>query len=374
MSIKGDLDIKALILSVSTGQGHNCAASALQEKLIEKGVECRTIDAFFQINKFLGFTVSKGYLLAVNKLSRSYARVYSKLEKRSSSAHSPTLHAFSVLSPKIGEYISSFSPDVIICTHVFAALIVSELKRKNMLSANTIGIVTDFTVHPYWEEVTNLDYIVIPSEHLEWQCIKKGYKKSQILPFGIPLRNSFEKRYEKNTAKAALGFYSDKPLITVISGSMGYGSLSETVKKIDSLQKCFQIAAVCGSNKTEVEKLYRMKTRHKLKGYGYTDKIPLLMDASDYIITKPGGISISEALSRSLPIILNRPILGHEERNSAFLLNCGAAMAVSENCTVEEIIWQLLSDENLKKAISKRAETLGKSNASERLASFILKI
>ncbi len=243
-----------------------------------------------------------------------------------------------------------------------------------MLSAKTFGIVTDFTVHPYWEDVTNLDYIVIPSERLGWQCRKKGFKNSQILPFGIPINKKFETKIEKSKAKEALGFYHDKPLITVMSGSMGYGSVSETVKKIDRLKKCFQIAAVCGSNTKEFDKLSNMKLCHRVKIYGYTDKVSLLMDGSDCIITKPGGISVSEALSKSLPMMLNRPIPGHEERNLTFLLNCGTAMAVSDNCPIEEILWQFLSDSELRFDMTKAAGKLGKTDASERLARFISKL
>ncbi len=310
--------------------------------------------------------------MSVDRLSGSYASVYGKLEKRKSSPNSPALRALSFIAPRIGAYIAEASPDIIICTHVFAALIVSELKRKDMISAKTFGIVTDFTVHPYWEEVTSFNYIVIPSERLAWQCHKKGFKSSQILPFGIPINKKFESKTEKKQAKALLGFYPDKPLVTVMSGSMGYGSVSETVKKIDKLKKCFQIAAVCGSNISEFEKLTKMRFRHNVKVYGYTDKISTLMDSSECIITKPGGISVSEALSKSLPMILNRPIPGHEERNLTFLLNCGTAMAVSDNCPVEEILWQFLSDSELRADMTKAARKLGKDNASERLSEFIL--
>ncbi len=369
---KGELDMKALILTVTAGQGHNSTAAALHDKLTEKGIECRTVDACYQINKFLGFTVSKGYLLSVDRLSGSYANVYEKLEKRHPSQNSPALLALSFLAPKIGDYINDFSPDVIVCTHVFAALIVSELKRRKMLTAKTFGIVTDFTVHPYWEEVTNLDHIVVASERLEWQCRKKGFKAKQILPFGIPINKKFEACKNKAEAKKELGFFGDKPLITVMSGSMGYGSVSDTVKRIDKLKKCFQVAVVCGSNTSEYERLSEKHFKHRIKVYGYTDKISTLMDGSDCIITKPGGISVSEALSKALPMILNRPIPGHEERNLMFLLNCGVAMAVSKNCPIEEILWQFLSDSELRCDMSRAAKRLGKTNASERLADFIL--
>ncbi len=365
---------KVLILTVTTGSGHNSTAMALHTNIKNSGADCRIIDVCYSVNKFLGFTVDKGYLLSVDELSKIYASTYTKLEKRKANPRSAILKFCSLISAKINNYISEYEPDVIVCTHVFAALTLITLKRKGLLKAKTIGIVTDFTIHPYWEDVTDLDYIVIPSERLSWQCRKKGFKDSQILPFGIPIKSQFSVKTEKPEAKKLLGFYPDKPLVTVMSGSMGYGSITNTVKKIDKLNKCFQIAAVCGSSEEEFNKLTAAKIRHKILKLGYTDKINLLMDASDCIITKPGGLSVSEALSKRLPMILVNPIPGHEERNLTFLLNSGAAMAVSENCPVEELVWQFFSEKEVRENMVRAVKAIGKTDASKRLSEFILKL
>ena len=363
---------KVLILTVTTGQGHNSTAMALHTAVKESGAECRTIDVCYFVNKFLGFTVSKGYLLSVDALSKSYASTYARLENRDANPNSAVLKLCGIVASKLSAYISEYDPDVIVCTHVFAALTVVSLKRKGLITAKTFGIVTDFTIHPYWEDVTDFSYIVTPSERLMWQCKKKGFRENQILPFGIPLRDQFSGCTEKSEAKKLLGFYPDKPLITVMSGSMGYGSITKTVKKIDKINKCFQIAAVCGNSEEEFHKLSETKTRHKILKLGYTDKISLLMDASDCIITKPGGLSVSEALSKGLPMILVNPIPGHEERNLTFLINSGAAMAVSENCPVEELVWQFFSEDKVRENMTSAAKAIGKTDAAKRLARFLI--
>lgn len=363
---------KVLVLTVSTGQGHNSTATALHTAVKNNGGECRTIDVCYFINKFLGIVVSKGYLLSVDALSKSYASTYSRLEGREANPNSAIIKLCGLIAPKLSEYISDYNPDVIVCTHVFAALTVVSLKRKGLISAKTVGIITDFTVHPYWEDVTAFNYIVVPSERLLWQCRKKGFRESQVLPFGIPLRENFSKSISKSKAKKMLGFYPDKPLITVMSGSMGYGGIADTVKKIDGVNKCFQIAAVCGNAEEQLKKLNSIRMRHKTLRLGYTDKISLLMDASDCIITKPGGLSISESLSKGLPMILVNPIPGHEERNLTFLLNSGAAMAVSENCPVEELVWQFFSEKNVRDNMTRAAKAIGKTDAAKRLAEFLI--
>ncbi len=363
---------KVLILTVSTGQGHNSTAMALHTAIKSHGADARTLDVCYYINKFLGLVVSKGYLLSVDALSGSYASTYSKLENRNANPNSAIFKLCSLFAPKLNEYISDYNPDVIVCTHVFAALSVVTLKRKGLIRAKTVGIITDFTVHPYWEDVTDFNYIVTPSERLLWQCRKKGFSESQVLPFGIPLRAEFSEKTNKARAKKLLGFYPDKPLITVMSGSMGYGSITRTVKDIDKVNKCFQMAVVCGNSEEELNKLKDTKLRHKTLKLGYTDKISLLMDASDCIITKPGGLSISESLSKGLPMILVNPIPGHEERNLTFLLNSGAAMAASENCPVPELVWQFFSEKKVRDNMSSAAKAIGKTDAANRLAEFII--
>lgn len=363
---------RVLILTVSTGQGHNSTANALHTAVTGVGGECRTIDICYFVNKFLGIVVSKGYLLSVDALSKSYSSTYTKLEGRKANPNSAIVKLCSLLAPKLFEYISEYKPDAIVCTHVFAAMTVVSLKRKGLISAKTLGIITDFTVHPYWEDVTDLNYIVVPSERLLWQCRKKGFRESQVVPLGIPLREDFSKSVSKSKAKKMLGFYPDKPLITVMSGSMGYGGIAETVKKIDSVNKCFQIAAVCGNAEDQLKKLNSTRMRHKTLRLGYTDKVSLLMDASDCIVTKPGGISTSEALSKGLPMILVNPIPGHEERNMTFLINSGAAMAVSENCPVEELVWQFFSEKDVRSNMTRAAKLVGKTDAAKNLAGFLL--
>ena len=366
--------MKTLILTVSTGQGHNSTASAIHSYLTAAGSECRTLDACYYVNKFLGFTISKGYMLSVDSFSKSYANIYEKLEKRRPSKRISKSAAFNVIASKLREYINDYEPDVVVCTHIFAALAVENLLQKKQICCKTIGVVTDFTIHPYWEDVTNFDYIVFPSERLTWQCRKKGFKYSQMLPFGIPINPKFSTKIDKKTARERLCLYPDVPTITVMSGSMCYGGLTNTVKKLDKLKKCFQIIAVCGSSEEEFNKLAKANFKHKVLKLGYTDKISLIMDASDCILTKPGGLSTSEALAKGLPMILTTPIPGHEERNLTFLLNSGAAMAVSDNCPVEEIVWQFLSDEEIRNDMAEAACKLGKPNAVKTLGDFIINL
>lgn len=365
--------MKVLILTVTAGEGHNTTAKALEVQLKKRGNECLLVNAGEYCSKLLGKALEYGYLLSIDAFSKPYSIVYGMLEKRSPNTDGRSVFKlpYRFIARCLEKLIDDYSPDVIVCTHIFAGLSVGILKNEGKIKAKTIGIITDFTVHPYWEDIPCFDYFVLPSEKLCWQGYKKGFKASQLLPFGIPVREEFSVTVSQKEARRQLGLMIDKPIIMIMGGSMGYGGISDTVKHIDKINKCFQIVVVCGNNKRELKKIEAYKAKHRILALGFTDRIPLIMDASDCIVSKPGGLSVSEALSKSLPLILTTPIPGHEERNAAFLINTGAAMAISENSPVEEIVWQFLSDANTRTRMKKAARMLGHADAASRLAEFI---
>ena len=369
--MKGRERIKALIISASTGQGHNSTANAIQSVFLDNGWQCTVIDAHYQAFKPLGFCLSKGYLITIKCFSGAYAHTYTKLERRKTGKKDMTVLSSKMIAGRIGKYIESYQPDVIICTHVFAGMSIQHLINKGKISAKTYGIITDFTIHPYWEELLGFDGLVIPSEKLMQQALNKGFKEEQLLPFGIPIHSKFSVSTEKRIAREQLGLMPDKPVITVMSGSMCHGGICRTVQRIDKINNCFQIVAICGSSEKQFKQLKNLTFRHKVLKLGFTDKVNLIMDASDIIITKPGGLSTAEALSKELPMIISKPIRGHEERNLAFLTDNGVAMSVSEDKPVDVLVKQYFTDEATRKNMKNAVNEIGKKNAAKKLFDYI---
>ena len=333
--------MKTLILTVTAGYGHNSTAAAVKTAFSQDENECKVVDICYENNKLIGFTIDKGYLASVRLAE--------------------------YLSKKYRDKILEYEPDVVVCTHVLAAMVIKPYILSGELNAKTFGILTDFTLHPYWEEATELDYIVIPSEKLADECIAKGYAPEQILSIGVPIQQKFSNVLSKAEARAQLGLMTDKPVITVMSGSMGYGGITETVRALDKINTCFQIIAVCGSAEKELKKLEMARFRHKVLKLGFSDQVNVIMDASDCIITKPGGLSVSESLSRELPMILAHPIPGHEERNLRFIVDNGAAIEITEDFKVDEAVKAFLTDEALRASLVASASAIGKKNAAGKL-------
>ena len=369
--------MKVLIVSVTCGQGHNSTAKAIKKQMESYGIECTILDAFEHINRILAKALDDGYQLSTKYISKPYASMYKLAEHRKKNAEdaSSVKVVNTLLASKLRSYIEEYNPDVIISTHCFAAAMVDILKEKKIVHSINIGIVTDFTAHPFWEESIHFDYIVTPSELLNLQLQRKGFGAEKILPFGIPIDPKFAvDSVTKQQARETLGLDPNKLTVLVMSGSMGFGNIRGVVASLDRLPSDFQAIVVCGNNADAKEEIDGMRKTKTFLTYGYVNNVDFLMSAADCIVTKPGGLTSSEALAKRLPMIIVNPIPGQEDRNSEFLLNSGAAMAASETCPVDEVIYQFLQNPNRRKSMAESIDFIRHPESTKTLCDFIVKL
>ncbi|MBR5453883.1 MAG: glycosyltransferase [Clostridia bacterium] len=367
--------MKVLILSITAGEGHNSTAKALKAELEAGGAQCEFLDTYGYINKALRYTIANGYLFFSSHTKRMYAKAYRMQEKRSPSKKlSPLKLTNKAMAKKLYKYITEYDPDVIVCTHIFAAMLVDILKTKAKINAKILSILTDFVFHPYWEEGLHADKVVIPNDMLIMQARKKGYRDEQIEPIGIPIRRKFENIGSREDARDSLGIARDKLTVLIMGGSMGFGKLDKVVKGLDRIPLDFQMLVVCGNNAEAKQKIEKLELNKPTMVYGFVDNVDVMMDASDCIVSKPGGLTTSEALAKRLPMIIVNPIPGQEDRNREFLLNNGAAMAVSETCPLDEVIFQLFSSPDRIEEIRRNIDKIRRPHASADLVELIRKL
>lgn len=363
--------MKGLIFSITAGQGHNQTAKVLSNYLNEAGVECSYMDVYEYINPLLSESVSKLYLMSSKNMPKIYGTGYRMCEKRDvSTNHVLPKMTNAFLAKRLLKLVRREKPDVIICTHVFAALLVTYLTGHIDIHTHTIGIITDFTIHPYWED-TNLDYYVTASEVLTHQGVKKGIPEYKFIPIGIPIDPKFSHRKDKKEARKILGI-GDKDTILVMSGSMGFGNVLDEIKELDKLNLDYQIVTICGNNKKLKSQIDKLEMKKEIYNYGYVDNVDLFMDAADCIVTKPGGLTTSEALAKGLPMIMNNPVPGQEDRNVEFLLNAGAAMKVSKTFPIDDAIYNLFINKNRRMTLDSSIKSLQKPNSTIDLVEFII--
>ena len=366
-----------LILSVTAGEGHNSTARAISTALEARGADCLILDLFDYISPEFAKLISEGYLLMTEKAKYAWKFGYSLAEKRRVNEHefTPTNVLRRMVSGELLDFIRADHYDAILFTHPFPGILLDFMKEKRMISAPTVGILTDFTFHPYWEDCTDNDYVVVPDSLLLPQAHRKGFRDEQVLPFGIPIHPKFSETMSKADARRFLGIDEHLTTFLIMGGSMGYGNMAENVRKIDALDagRDFQLIVVCGNNaemKREIDEIAK-KARHPMLVTGFVKTIPQMMDAADCIITKPGGLTTSEALAKHLPMIIANPIPGQEERNAEFLLNNGCAMATSKTCPIDECIYQLLKSDVRLPSMRDCISAISKPGSAETLAQFL---
>lgn len=359
-----------MILSITAGQGHNQTAKVLNDYFVQQGVECTYMDVYEYINPLLSDSVSKIYLMSTKSIPKIYGKIYRLCEKRpSDEPHRLPRLTNQLLGHKLSKLINEQNPDFIICTHVFAALLVTCLDGEIRDNIKTYGIITDFTIHPYWED-TKLDYYITPSETLTLQAVKRGLPAEKFIPLGIPIDTKFESKSERDEALKTLNL-PDKRTVLVMSGSMGFGDIISEIEALDKSELDFQIITVCGNNKKLKAKIDELKTNKKLFNYGYVNNVDVMMDAADCIVTKPGGLTTCEALAKGLPMIMSNPVPGQEDRNVEFLLNAGAAIKVSRTFPIDEAVNLILTSKRMS-LISKTIEILAKPTATRDLVNFVI--
>ncbi len=365
--------MKGLIFSITTGQGHNQTAKVMAEELEKNGVQCKYMDVYEYIHPKLSETVDKLYLMSTKNVPKMFGMGYRMMELREGGNNHilPKLTNI-VLAKKLLKLIREEEPDFIICTHVFAALLATYLKDHFNKKIHTIGIVTDYTIHPFWED-TKLDYYVTASELLEHQGLKKGIPPEKIKAFGIPIAPKFATKRSKKDAFSLLGIPRKKTVL-VMSGSMGFGKMTDGIQELDRLPFDFQIVTICGNNKKLKEQIDNLELKKDIYNYGYVDNVDVFMDAAECIVTKPGGLTTSEALAKGLPMIMNNPVPGQEDRNVEFLLNAGAALKISDTFSLSDAIYQLFLNEERLESLYRSISFLGKPHSTESLVKFVISL
>lgn len=363
--------MKILIMSIKAGYGHHSAAKAIIEEFEENGHECIMLDVFSYINKHLGNSIQDGYLISTKYLSTPYGKVYGKLNRKDQpyDKHSALAMVSQLISKKLESFSEEFKPDLIIGTHSFACMVMTVLVQNGTVTCPTIGIVTDFTIHPFWES-SMLDYYVTPDGLLSYEMMRKGIPAEKILPIGIPIRKQFSYKIDKLEARKMLGI-KDKRTILVMSGSMGYGNMKKTLVEMDKFKGDFQILCVCGSNKKIKSVIEKRQWKKDIYIYGFVDNIDVMMDASDIIVSKPGGLTTSEAFAKGLPMITVNPLPGQEDRNADFLVNSGAVIMVNKRYTVSEALYQILNCPWRVNLMEESVRHIGKPNASKDFYKFV---
>lgn len=364
--------MKALILSTKTGEGHNSASKAIAESLSALGCEVVLDDILKTGQKNVSRPVSGLYVGLTTHAPWFFGMLYHAGELVSSSRrHSPIYYLNALYWKSLLHKIEQIKPDVILCPHIFSAQAVTFLRLRHGLAIPAAGLVTDYSCSPFWEE-TQLDKYIIPSPGLTGEFTRKGVPAQKLVPIGIPVSARFCTTVPKQQARAAFGLHSG-PVFVLMGGSMGFGHLSQLAQAILSRMPSAQVVTVCAENSALLEKTERLGLKN-LIALGYVENISALMDAADVLLTKPGGLSATEALSKRVPVVFTDPIPGGEEQNARFISALGASVFAQGVVPAADAAVALMKDPARRTAMCAAQERHFPHGTAERVARLLISL
>lgn len=393
---------KVLIMSASTGGGHNRAAKAIKEELIKKSIdgvpiECKIIDSLKLVNTTMDKIISRGYEKSAIYTPNAYGTVYRFSESGLISRNEFKGNMITnFMAKRFRKLLLDEKPDLIIGTHPFPMIALSTLKKQCKTSSNNIShtsfnnsfhsyfneenfpklisVLTDYTTHSTWIQ-HELDYYIVGHEYVKELLISEGVDDKKIKPIGIPVEKSFLQNKSRNEVLSNLGLNPDKLTVLLMGGSFGAGNIKETFEEMIDIDRDFQVLVITGRNESLKEKLLKRCETHPTKKtihiLGFTDKMNDILASIDVLITKPGGLTTTEAILKEVPMIVPYYIPGQEEENLDFLCNCGSALKTTKKYSLSVLLKILIDNPSRLNILKQNINSIKKLNASENIANLI---
>ena len=373
---------KYLIITVTAGEGHNSMAKALREKLEQdKNNIVKVIDIFKAYGKpgkvlFIndGYLNACKYALPLYNLVFRNMQLHDPLDKNKSIAQTWLEYE----TPLLLNDIYSFQPDVIIGTHFYSGIMITNLKKRFRIPAKVVSLLTDYTVHPFHECATGIDYLITPTEYLHPQLEFKGYSSEQLVPLGIPVREEFSKEQSKEDARKELGIDENMFTCTISIGGGGFGGSEKILKKLLKIETPIQIIVVNGRNKEAFRRIENIveynDTPHKIVNYGFVNFMSTIMSASDCIVGKCGATVLNEALNKRRVLILNDKLAQQEYDNMMYLNANNACIRVNKYFPLELVVEHLTRHPEIITKLETAIDKVRRPNALNNICNFVAEL
>ena len=359
--------MRILILSASVGSGHMRAAQALGAALRETApqVETRLVDVLDHAHPAFKSLYGGGYLKLASRAPHLVGYLFDRLDQPGARGDAVRLRLQRLFLGGLERLLLEERWDLAVSTHFLPAEILAHLRRRGKLSLPQAVAVTDFDAHRIWMHEPCERYFAA-SDEAAAALRHFGVDAGRISVTGIPIHPRFAARSRASAARRAMNLAADRPVILLLGGGCGMGPMERLFEALDEVSSPIQIVAVAGRNETLRRRLSRraLASKQKARVLGYTDRIDELMRASDLIVTKPGGLTVSEALACGVPLAIVDPIPGQESRNGDFALEHGAAIKIQRPSALTHKVELLLATPERLEQLKASARRLGRPVAA----------
>lgn len=410
--------MKVIILSATTGGGHMRAANAIKDYLKNFANDVLVLDTIEYINPILNKTITEGYEYLAKRKPNIYKVLYDTANKKS--IMQAITNVNSLISKKLIPLIDEYNPDVIITTHPFSTEMVSRLKGMQKISTPIVCIMTDYAPHRTWIN-ENVDAYIVSNDEMVKSMYDMGVPYWKVYPYGIPIDGAFYTKKDKEIVLKEMGLSPKLPTILIMAGSFGVKNILSIYQEILSISVNFQIIVITGRNEElydSIEEVMRGTRSRKVRGpkllhsymsrlksktlrlirkkrekniirsankyrefhkkntriLYFTKEVDKYMQTADLIITKPGGLTITEALACNLPMAIFDAIPGQEEENADFLVSNNMAIRLESGEKGAISIKNLLENVSKLEDMRLSCKIFNKSDSLEKIKLLIERI
>lgn len=367
--------MRILIATVSAGGGHVAAAKALADawKVQRPRDEVTCLDVLDFTSSVYRAIHHDTYLQVVEHVPELYALVFKRTDNPELMARLARFRrsfARHVNRPFV-EKVQALRPHILICTHYLPAEIAGALRQRDpKFKPLVASVVTDFEAHALWMEPV-IDRYCVAADETKASLVARGAHADSIAVTGIPIAVRFGERVDEGEARRRLGLRDDLPTLLLLGGGMGVGPLESALAQLDRVEAPFQTLVVTGRNHTLRKELACRDYQHPTRVLGFVSNMHELLAVADLVLSKPGGLTCSEALAAGRALFILEPIPGQESANSDYLLERGVALKVNRVEDIAPRVSRLLGSSRLAD-MAERARQLGRPHAAAAACQAIL--
>lgn len=363
---------KVLILTAKYGNGHVQVAKTLENKCKELGFKkvsiCNLYSESFPIfSEITQYLYLKSFSIGKQFYRLFYYGVDKIYNKRMMNLY------FKMGHKRLHQIVQNEQPDIIINT--FPMIVVPEYRRKTGTVIPTFNVLTDFCLHKIWVH-ENIDKYYVATNHVKNKLTEIGVHPSSIKVTGIPIRAQFEEKQNQKEIYKKYQLDPNKKTLLIMAGAHGVlKNVKELCQTFITNRKDIQTVVVCGKNtllKESLEPLAQMYPEN-FKVYSYVERVDELYQITSCMITKPGGITLTEATALGVPVILFKPVPGQEKENALFFEQNRAAIVVNQIEDMVDEVDKLLSDQEKLEEMKKNIKKLHVPHSADLILDDIIK-
>jgi processive 1,2-diacylglycerol beta-glucosyltransferase len=346
------------------------AARALRESFDQRGVPNVVMDLLDFSSDLFKWSYSDVYAF-ISEHSHLACRIVYDLTNKDRE-ESVVLRLYEKISlenvKKFMRYIAENEPKKCVCTHFFPLNVLSRMKAEGLYNGELYSVITDYGLHKMWIN-DGVDRYFIPSDMVREGLLRSGVPEEKIAMSGIPVLPKYARIPNRKR-----DFSKERLAVLFISSSIHNALAIDILKELERTDRPLDVTVVTGRNYDLVDDLEQITFTGpmRLNIRGFVDNLDELMAENDLLITKPGGLTVSEALCAAVPMILVNPIPKQETNNSAYIQSKGAGILARTAENVAGLVDRFFEDRSTLSAMETAASSIAFPEAASAVASGVM--